>query len=147
VEKILNKRVVRGKEKFLVQWKRYTAEEDTWENRENLENAKELVEKFEREYGEEAEELRQQELKEEEKEFSRELPREFTARLLYGWGKKRYEREKEKRWNKNWSRWKNSSGQGILKGGPCYESPREKRVSHAFKHLISNIKSYNGIKI
>jgi len=58
VEKILNKRVVWGKEKFLVRWKGYTAEEDTWENRENLGNAKELVEEFERKYGEEAEELR-----------------------------------------------------------------------------------------
>ena len=58
VEKILNKRMVRGKEKFLVRWKGYTAEEDIWENRENLENAKELVEEFEREYGEEVKELR-----------------------------------------------------------------------------------------
>jgi len=72
-----------GKEKFLVQWKGYTAEEDMWESRENLENVKELVEEFEREYGEEAEELRRQKLEEEEKEFSRELPREFTAKLLY----------------------------------------------------------------
>ena len=70
VEKIINKRIVRGKEKFLVQWKGYTAEADTWESRENLKNAKELVEEFEREYGEEAEELRRQELEEEEKEFS-----------------------------------------------------------------------------
>jgi len=60
------------------------AEEDTWENRENLGNAKKLVEEFEREYGEEAKKLRRQELKEEEKKFSRELPREFTAKLLYG---------------------------------------------------------------
>ena len=57
VEKILNKRVVRGKEKFLVQWKGYTAEGDTWESRENLKNAKKLVEEFEREYGKEAEEV------------------------------------------------------------------------------------------
>ena len=70
VEKILNKRIVREKEKFLVRWKRYMVEEDTWENRENLENAKELVKEFERIYGEEIEELRQQELEEEEKEFS-----------------------------------------------------------------------------
>ena len=58
VEKILNKRTIRGKEKFLVRWKGYTVEENTWENRENLENAKELVEEFEREYGEEVKELR-----------------------------------------------------------------------------------------
>jgi len=58
VEKILNKRTVRGKEKFLVRWKGYIVEKDTWENRENLENAKELVEEFEREYREEVEELR-----------------------------------------------------------------------------------------
>jgi len=59
VEKILNKRIVREKEKFLVRWKGYMAKEDTWENRENLENTKELVEEFEREYREEAKELRQ----------------------------------------------------------------------------------------
>ena len=56
VEKILNKR---EKEKFLVRWKGYMVEEDTWESRENLENAKELVEEFKREYGEEVKELRQ----------------------------------------------------------------------------------------
>jgi len=106
-----------------------------------------LVEKFEREYREEAEELRQQELEKEEKEFSWELPREFTAKLLYGWGRKRYEREREKRWDENWSRWKNFSGRGILKRGLCYESPRKERVSHTFEHLISNIKLHNGVKI
>jgi len=34
------------------------AEEDTWESRENLENAKELVEEYKKIYGEEVEELR-----------------------------------------------------------------------------------------
>ena len=58
VEKIINKRMVRGREKFLVRWKGYTVEEDTWESRENLENAKELVEEFERMYKEEDKELR-----------------------------------------------------------------------------------------
>ena len=58
MEKILNKRTVRGKEKFLVRWKEYIVEEDTWENRKNLENTKELVEEFEREYGKKAKELR-----------------------------------------------------------------------------------------
>ena len=73
-----------------------------------MENAKELVEEFKRIYGEEVEELRQQKQEEEEKEFSQELSREFMAKLLYGWGKRRYERERERRWDKNWSRWKNS---------------------------------------
>jgi len=147
VEKILNKRVVWGKEKFLVQWKGYTAEGDTWESRENLENVNELVEEFKREYGEEAEELRRQELEDEEKEFSWELPREFTAKLLYDWEKRRYERKREKRWDENWNRWKNSLEQGILKRGPCYKSPKKEQVSHMFKHLIANIKSYNEDKI
>jgi len=70
VEKILNKRTVREKEKFLVRWKGYTVEVDTWKNRKNLENVKELVEEFEREYGEKTKELRQQGQEEEEKEFS-----------------------------------------------------------------------------
>jgi len=62
-----------------------------------LENVKELVEEFERKYRKEVEKLRQQELGEEKKEFSWELPREFTAKLLYSWKKKRYKREREKR--------------------------------------------------
>ena len=58
VEKILNKRTVRGKEKFLVRWKGYTAEEDIWESRKNLKNIKELVKEFEREYRKKVKELR-----------------------------------------------------------------------------------------
>jgi len=118
-----------------------------WESRENLENAKELVKKFEREYREEVEKLRQQELEEEEKEFSHELPREFTAKLLYRWRRRRYEKEREKRWDENWNRWKNSSEQGILRGGPCYEIPKEKRISRTFGNLINNIKLHNGVKL
>ena len=36
VEKILNKKKIRGVEKYLIQWKGFTAEGDTWERRENL---------------------------------------------------------------------------------------------------------------
>jgi len=47
VEKILNKKKMRGVEKYLIQWKYFTAEGDTWERRENLKNAEELIEEFE----------------------------------------------------------------------------------------------------
>ena len=50
VERILNKRKVRGKDKYLVCWKGFMAESDTWEGKENLENAKEAIEEFEKEY-------------------------------------------------------------------------------------------------
>jgi len=39
------------------------------------------------------------------------------AKLIHGWGNRKYKRERERRWDKNWSRWKNSLGQGILRGG------------------------------
>ena len=46
VEKILNKRKIRGIEKYLVWWKRFTIENNTWERGENLGNIKKLVNKF-----------------------------------------------------------------------------------------------------
>ena len=85
VERIMNKRRVRGKDKYLVRWKECTAEEDTWESKENLKNAMELVEEFEKEYcREEEEEVRWQEAEENRKVFSRELPGRYMAKLLYG---------------------------------------------------------------
>ena len=47
VEKILNKRKIRGVEKYLVQWKGFTAENDIWEKEDDLENIRELVDEFE----------------------------------------------------------------------------------------------------
>ena len=47
VEKILNKKKIRGVVKYLIQWKGFTAEGDTWERKENLKNAEELIEEFE----------------------------------------------------------------------------------------------------
>ena len=52
-KKILNKRDVRRKLKYLVRWKVYIIEEDTWEELENLGNVMELVEYFKKEIREE----------------------------------------------------------------------------------------------
>jgi len=46
IEKILNKRKVRDIVKYLVQWKRFTVEHDSWEKEEDLENTKEVVVEF-----------------------------------------------------------------------------------------------------
>ena len=89
VEKIMNKRQVQGRDKYLVWWKGCTAEEDTWESKENFKNASNLVEEFEKEYGrKEEEETRWQEKKEEKNVFNRELPGKYMAKLLYGWGRR-----------------------------------------------------------
>jgi len=46
VEKILNKKTMRGVVKYLIWWKGFTVEGDTWERRENLKNTEELIEEF-----------------------------------------------------------------------------------------------------
>jgi len=107
VERIMNKRKVQGRDKYLVQWKGCTAEEDTWESRENLKNAMELVEEFEKKYSrEEEEEGRWQEVERDRKTFSRELPGRYTVKLLYRWGNKKYDREYWKQMKENWRQWK-----------------------------------------
>ena len=64
VERILNKQRVRGKDKYLVHQKGFTAESDTWEGRENLENAKEAIKEFEKEYWRDIEDVVWQECEE-----------------------------------------------------------------------------------
>jgi len=87
VERILNKQRVRGKNKYLVCWKGFTAESDTWEGKENLENAKEAIEEFKKEYRQDMEDVVRQEC--EEGTFQQEeLPGRFMVRKLYGWSDK-----------------------------------------------------------
>ena len=50
VKKILNKQWIRENDKYLVRQKGFTVESDTWEGRENLENTKEAIKEFEKEY-------------------------------------------------------------------------------------------------
>ena len=65
-------------------------EKDTWEPRENLGNARDLVERFEEKYGEELRQAR----KEDHREFHRgELPERYTAKTLYRWDDKRFDQE------------------------------------------------------
>jgi len=101
VEKILNKKKMRGVVKYLIQWKGFTVEGDTWERKENSKNAEELIEEFERG----GVEVRKQEG--EVDEYRRmELPGKYTAKLLYGWDDKKFEEEYLNKLEKNWKKWK-----------------------------------------
>ena len=99
--------------RYLVKWKGYTAEGNTWEGLENLENAMEKVEEFEKgRFEEEIRRIRMKKGKEmrlnpEAEEFKRgELPGRYTAKLLYGWDDKKFDEEYLKKLQKNWNRWK-----------------------------------------
>ena len=93
VERILNKRKVRGIEKYLMRWKEFTVEHDTWEKEEDLVNAREAVDEFE---GKISTEVRRQEGVEKwnsrmKKDKQIELPGRYTAKLLYGWNNRKFE--------------------------------------------------------
>ena len=96
VEKILNKKKIRGVVKYLIQWKGFMAEGDTWERRENLKNAEELIKEFKQG----GVEVRRQEG--EEEEYRRmELLGKYTAKLLYGWDDQKFEEEYLNKLEKN----------------------------------------------
>ena len=104
VEIILNKKKIRGVEKYLVQWKGFMVKGDTWERKENLKNAEELIEKFE---GRMNTEVRGQEKIDmaEKRDFERgELLGKFTVKMLYGWDNGKFEEEYLRKLERNWRR-------------------------------------------
>ena len=108
VERILNKRKVRGIQKYLVQWKGFMVEHDTWEKKEDLVNAREAVDKFKEKI---STEVRRQEGVEKwnsrmKKDKQIELLGRYTAKLLYGWDNGKFEKEYLRKLEKNWRKWK-----------------------------------------
>jgi len=73
------------------------AEGDTWERRENLKNTEELIEEFEKG----GVEVRRQE-GEVEKYRRMELLGKYTAKLLYGWDNRKFEKEYLTKLERNW---------------------------------------------
>ena len=112
IEKILNKKKFRGKDQYLVQWKSYTAEEDTWEPKENLGNAKDLVKEFEEEYGEIGRVRKRRNRKEDRRE---ELLGRYMTKILYGWDDKRFDEEYWGWLERNWNKWKGKGKERIDK--------------------------------
>ena len=90
---------MRGVEKYLIWWKEFTAEEDTWERRENLKNAEELIEEFEQ-----GEVVVRQQVEEDEEYRRMELSGKFMAQMLYGWDDQRFEEKYLNKLEKNWKK-------------------------------------------
>ena len=114
IKKILNKRKMRGVNRYLVQWKGFTAENDIWEKEEDLGHTRDLVDEFKERLGAEVRKQKQIEQKKDKElnlrtdEFKRiDLPGKYTAKLLYGWNDKKFEEEYLRKLEKNWNRWKN----------------------------------------
>jgi len=83
-------------------------EENMWKGLENLKNAMKKVEKFEKgRFEEEIRRIRLRKGKEiklnsEAEKFKRgELPRRYTAKLLYGWNNKKFDEEYLKKLERN----------------------------------------------
>ena len=85
-----------------MQWKGFTAENNTWERKEDLGNTREALEEFEERINIE---VRRQEKLDmaEEKDFRKgELPGKFMAKILYGWDNGKFEEEYLRKLERNW---------------------------------------------
>jgi len=76
-------------------------EGNTWERRENLKNAEELIEEFKR-----GEVVVRWQVGEDEGYRRMELPGKFMAKVLYGWDDQRFKEEYLNKLEKNWKKWK-----------------------------------------
>ena len=111
VEEILDKQERRGKTKYLVKWKEYIVEENTWKRLENLKNAMKKIEEFEKgRFEEEIQRIRLRKGKEmklnlEAEKFRRgELSGRYTVKLLYGWDDNNFDEEYLRKLERNWNR-------------------------------------------
>ena len=84
-------------------------EHNTWERKEDLGNTREAVEEFE---GRMNTEVRRQEKLDmiEEKDCKRgELLEKYTAKMLYVWNDRKFEKEYPRKLERNWQKWKSVS--------------------------------------
>jgi len=106
VEKILNKRKIREVDKYLMQWKGFIAEHNTWGKKEDLRNAKKALEEFEERMNMEVRRQEKLEMTKKKDFRRRELLGKFTAKMLYRWDDRKFEEEYLKKLERNWQKWK-----------------------------------------
>ena len=109
VEKILNKIKIREVEKYLVRWKKFMVESNTWKKREDLGNTREALEEFEERMNVEV--RRQEKINmAKERDFRRgDLLGKFTVKMLYRWDDGKFKKEYLKKLERNWRKWKSVS--------------------------------------
>ena len=91
---------MRGVVKYLVWWKRFTVEHNSWEKKKDLENTKEVAE-FE---GKMNAEIRQQEkvnMAGERNSRRRELLEKYIAKILYKWNDGKFKEEYLRKFKRN----------------------------------------------
>ena len=112
-KKILNRKDMREKAKYLVIQKGYTIQEDIWKELENVENAMDLVEEFEKQIREKKirrvhmrkEKRKEKELNLKENIFKRtELLEKYTVRILFGQDNRKFENKYLKKLERSWAR-------------------------------------------
>ena len=83
MEKIVNKIKVRGVMKYLVRWKEFTVNNDTWKKEKDLKNAKKAAVKFERKMSVKVRKQKKLDLIEEWDYKRGELLGKYIAKMLY----------------------------------------------------------------
>ena len=84
---------MRGVVKYLVQQKGFTAEHNSWEKEENLENTKELVTEFKEKINVEVRRQKKLDLAEEKNFRRKELPGKYMMKMLYKQNNRKFEDE------------------------------------------------------
>ena len=106
VEDLLDSRISRkgrGRLEYLVKWKNYPREDASWEPKENLTNAQEIVDEFHKKFPNAPRRIRKNDL-----EFQRyeNFTKPDVPKTLYGWEDGKFEREYLEKLERQWQRWK-----------------------------------------
>ena len=97
---------MKGVLKYLVQWKVFTAEHDSWEKKKDLANAKEVVAEFKRRMNVKIRRQKKLDIAEEKNFRREELLEKYTAKMLYKWDDRKFEKEYLRKLESNWQKWK-----------------------------------------
>ena len=83
MENVLNKRKIKGVVKYLVQWKEFIAEYDSWEREKDLKNTKKVIAEFKIRVNTEVRRQEKLNMMKERNFKRRKLLGKYTVKILY----------------------------------------------------------------